>query len=41
MAYMFDGCSSLNDVDPYNFKGFDFSNLDNNYLKEQYPEVYI
>jgi len=41
MRGIFDNCKSLKYVNPYNFKGFDFSTLDNDYLKEQYPELYI
>jgi len=41
MKHMFANCTSLKDIDPYDFEGFNFSTLDNNYLKEQYPEMYI
>jgi len=35
------GCELLKDINPYNFKLFDFSTLDNDYLKDNYPEMYI
>jgi len=41
MERLFDGCSSLEDLDVHNFKDYDFSVLDNDYLKEKYPEVYV
>jgi len=41
MYCMFKGCASLKDINPYSFNGFDFMTLDNAYLKEQYPELYV
>ena len=41
MRWMFDDCRELKSIDPYNFDLYDFSELNNKYLKEQYPEYYI
>jgi len=41
MAFMFDNCKSLIDINPYNFQRYDFSRFDNTHLKETYPELYI
>ena len=37
---MFGGCRSLKDFNPYSFPGYD-STLENNYLREGYPELYV
>jgi len=41
MRWILDGCLALKDVNPYNFQDYDFSKLNNPYLKETYPELYI
>jgi len=41
MSFMFDNCKSLIDINPYNFQKYDFSRLNNAYLKEQYPDLNI
>jgi len=41
MNGMFDNCVSLKYINAYNFKGYNFSTLDNDYLKEHYPELYV
>ena len=41
MSGMFSGCSSLEYINPYNFTLYDFNDLDNKFIKEKYPELYI
>jgi len=41
MIRMFNYCNSIIDIDPYNFKLFDFSILKNTILIEKYPELYV
>lgn len=38
---MFYKCSNLRDIDLDNFPLYDFSELDNEYLKDKYPEYFI
>ena len=41
MRIMFNGCYNLENIEPHNFHLYDFSQLDNRYLKENYPELFI
>jgi surface protein len=41
MYGMFDGCINLKKIDIENFPLYDFSELNNKYLKEKYPEYFI
>lgn len=41
MRFMFHGCSNLRGLNIRNFHLYDFSKLDNKFLKDKYPELYI
>jgi len=41
MPCTFDGCESLKDINPFNFQIYDFTKLNNQFIKGQYPELYI
>lgn len=41
MDHMFDGCRKIKSIDPYRFRFYDYSRLNNKYLKDKYPELFI
>jgi hypothetical protein len=41
MQYTFSACCNVNNFNPYNYPKYDFAKLNNSFLKEKYPELYI
>jgi len=41
VSSMFDGCVKLECINPYDFPDYDFTTLENKWIKDNYPELFI
>jgi len=41
MKHLLNRCVSITDINPYNFELFSFDTIDNKYIQDKYPELYL